>query len=128
MVEQLISGLSSPQPAALFLWGPNPVMFGIRGGKSSDPAAIDDIALVGAGAAVIGRQEEHDPGDVVRHERALEALAAHQVGLAFGRQPPVLLPLGHDPSGHDGIDPHIVRPKIAGKRTGKALHRGLGGV
>ena len=41
------------------------------------PAAIDDVVLAGAGAAVVDRQEEHDPGDVVRHEPALEALAPH---------------------------------------------------
>ena len=83
-----------------------------------DPAAIDDVILVGAGAAVVGGEEEDDAGDVVRHELALKALALHDFGLTVGRQPQILLPLGHDPSGQDGIDPHVVRPKIAGERTG----------
>ena len=83
-----------------------------------DPAAIDDVILVGAGAAVVGGEEEDDAGDVVRHELALKALALHDFGLTVGRQPQILLPLGHDPSGQDGIGPHAVRPKIAGERTG----------
>jgi len=90
-----------------------------------DPTAIDDVVLVGAGATVVGGEEEDDAGDVVRNELPLEALALHDFGLTFGRQPQILLPLGHDPSGQDGIDPHVVRPKIAGERTGQALNRDL---
>jgi len=82
-----------------------------------DPTAIDDVVLVGAGAPVVDGEEEDDAGDVVRNELPLEALALHDFGLTFGRQPQILLPLGHDPSGQDGIDPHIVWPKIAGERT-----------
>src|SRR5438270_6833008 len=85
---------------------------------SLDPAAIDYVVLIGAGAAVVGGEEEDDAGDVVRYELALKALALHDFGLTFGRQPQILLPLGHDPSRQDGIDPHIVRPKIAGEGTG----------
>src|SRR5438105_157478 len=83
-----------------------------------NPAPIDYVVLIGAGAAVVGGEEEDDAGDVVRYELALKALALHDFGLTFGRQPQILLPLGHDPSRQDGIDPHIVRPKIAGEGTG----------
>src|SRR5579883_2285316 len=89
------------------------------------PAAIDDVVLVGAGAAVVGGVEENDAGDVVGHELALEALALHELGLTFGRQPQILLPPGHDPSWQDGVDPDVVRAKIAGERTGQALNRGF---
>src|SRR5258708_40359854 len=96
-----LHSLEPPDPAILFRSGcggaclcdHGPLMSGLRRGKSSDPAAIDDVVLVGAGAAVVSRQEDDDPGDVVRHKLALEALPPHDVGLAFGRQPQILLPL-----------------------------------
>src|SRR3954462_11049665 len=93
----------------------------------SDPAAIDDVALIGAGAAVVRGEEHDDTGDVVRHQLALEALALHEFGFTLWPQPPLLLARGHDPAGQNGIDPHIVRPEIAGERTGQALNRGFGG-
>src|SRR5207244_708727 len=62
------------------------------------PAAVDHVALVGAGVAVVGGQEEDGARDVRRHQLALEALAAHQLLLTLRREPEGDLPLGHDPA------------------------------
>jgi len=40
----------------------------------SDPAAVDDVALIGAGGTVVGGEEQHRAGDIGRIELALEAL------------------------------------------------------
>ena len=52
-----------------------------------DPAAVDDVALVRARAAVVGGEEQHHARDVLRQQLALQALPAHQLLLALRRQP-----------------------------------------
>ena len=43
--------------------------------------------LRGAGRCFVGRKEDRESRDFVRHELPLQALPAHQLGLAFRRQP-----------------------------------------
>src|SRR5258705_8545305 len=90
------------------------------------PAAVHHVALVGAGPAVVGGQEEDDARDVLGQELPLETLPAQQLLLALRREPPRDLPLGHDPAGHDGIDPDVPRAEVAGERPGQPDHRRLG--
>src|SRR5262245_51701413 len=62
-------------------------LVGARAFYASDPAAVDDVALAGAGRAVVGGEEQHHAGDVRGQELALEALAPHELLLALRRQP-----------------------------------------
>ena len=39
----------------------------------------------------------------------------------LGGDPELLLPLGHDPAGHHGIDPDAMLAEIAGERAGHAV-------
>src|SRR5689334_17749306 len=52
-------------------------------GAGSDPAAIDDVALIGAAARFVGGEEEYRLGDIGRHQAALEALPRQQFLLCF---------------------------------------------
>src|SRR3712207_7563997 len=47
----------------------------------SHPAAIHQVGLGRHGARVVGAEEEGEVGDVLRHEAALHALPAHELGL-----------------------------------------------
>src|SRR5262245_61900897 len=93
---------------------------------ASDPAAIDDVALTGAGAAVIGGEEQDDARDVFRQQLALETLAAEELLLALRSEPEPHLPLRHDPARHDGVDADPHRPQVAREGPGQAGDSGLG--
>src|SRR5690606_38491560 len=89
------------------------------------PPAVDDEALCRAHAAVVGGEEQHHRGDVVRLEPALQALAA--VDFLRGRlvDPVAQLPRGHDPARHDGVDADVVGAEIAREPAREAFDRGL---
>src|SRR3546814_2164500 len=71
---------------------------GGAGAASLHPAAVGDVALIGAGAGIVGDKEQHHAGDLGGHQLPLQALALQQLGLALRRQPEIDLALRHDPT------------------------------
>ncbi len=49
-----------------------------------DPAGVDDVALVGDGAGVVGGEEEDQASDFFGDDLALEGLAAEMLALYSG--------------------------------------------
>src|SRR4051812_4833559 len=96
-------------------------------GSTGHPPTVHDPPLPGAGAAVVGGQPEHHPGDVVGLETVREALRPGPVGVRLRGEPVLELTLGHDPPGEDAVDADAVGAVVAGQRTGHAFDRGLGG-
>src|SRR3954451_8523763 len=91
----------------------------------SDPAAIDDEVLRGAHRAVVGREEHRHARDVLGQQRLVDALAARDLLAALVVDPEADLLFGHDPAGHQGVDPDLVRPEVARQAACQALHGGL---
>src|SRR3954466_4506920 len=90
--------------------------------SASDPAAIDDVVLRGAGGRVVGSEEDGERRDLVRHELALQALSLHQLDLALWRHPFIELALGHDPSRRDCVHADVVGAVIARQRACETDH------
>ena len=55
--------------------------------SGSAPARVDEIFVAGDAARVSRGEEEHERGDVVRHQAAFQALRVDDLGLVFGRVP-----------------------------------------
>ena len=90
------------------------------------PAAIDDVALVGDGAGVVGGEKEHEAGDVFWEDVPFERLAGHDFGFVFRRVDQPLLFLGHDGAGKDGVDANVEWAELVGQGSCEADDGGLG--
>jgi hypothetical protein len=58
-----------------------------KNSKGLNPAAFDDIALTGDGAAIIGRQKEHQSGYFFGLDHSFESLPAQDLCLVSAREP-----------------------------------------
>ena len=96
-------------------------------GRRLDPAAVDDVALVGDGAAVVGGQEEGEAGDFFGLQFSFEGLAGEHLGYVGFVEPESLLALGKDAPGKDGIDADVVRAELVGEGAGEADDGSFGG-
>src|ERR1019366_2676867 len=89
--------------------------------------AVDDVALVGNRAGVVCGQEEGEPGNFLRLNLVLQRLALKNVGKVLGCVPELLLPLGGDGAGENGVDANVEGTEIVGEGAGESDDGGLGG-
>src|ERR1035441_9170543 len=88
--------------------------------------AVDDVALVGNRAGVVCGQEEGEPGNFLRLNLVLQRLALKNVGKVLGCVPELLLPLGGDGAGENGVDANVEGTEIVGEGDRKSDDGGLG--
>src|SRR5665213_1194492 len=89
--------------------------------------AVDDVALVGNRAGVVCGQEEGEPGNFLRLNLVLQRLALKNVGKELGGVPELLLPLGGDGAGENGVNADVEGAEIVGEGAGESNDGGLGG-
>src|SRR5580692_2672822 len=99
----------------------------MRGCVYLDPAGVDDVALIGDGARVVGGEEEDEARDFGRLELALEGLVRKDAVDLLGRVPEALLALRGDGAGQDGVDADTLGTELVGQGAGEADDGGLGG-
>src|SRR5262245_29561376 len=87
---------------------------------------VDEVMLAGDGASLIGGKKQHDAGDVLAIELALETLRLHQARLALGRQPEAALAFRKDPARRNRIDPDVVGTEVTRQRPRQPENGGLG--
>src|SRR6266851_3127642 len=93
-----------------------------------DPAAVDDVALVGDGGAVVCCEEEQEAGYFFGHDVALEALDGEEMLLVGGRHVEAVLSFGEDGSGQDAVDADVGGAEVVCERAGHGDDGGLGHV
>jgi hypothetical protein len=93
----------------------------------SDPATINYIALAGDGAAVVGREKQHQSSDFFGREHAFQGLVIEDFRFVFLREPQLSLALGEDGSGENAIDANITGSQLVSQCAGHSDNRGLGG-
>ena len=76
--------------------------------NSLHPPAVDDMALPGNGAAVVGGQEERQAHDFLGNEVPLDGLIREYLGAVLGSYPEPALFVRDNRSGKNGVNADVV--------------------